>query len=248
MRLCSKFFAPTFLLLSVISISLPSFAEEIEYGCKEYEKELYQLEITGYSEGLSLIDEEYEKQCVAIKEKATSLFNDQFVVEDLFCSLMGHGAFGILRAVSEPTFGQNTQDTCYKEESVKDKKLSYTISQTWGCCIPQPQPKPKKDEKKDDCCRCPSFGEIDEMTKDHYEDFVFFRGLQGDPYNPDKGNVCRIELEWAELLGGLTDSGGYITHIEGSPDEQCLLQEYCLYRSDSGSMGGTTFVAIACRR
>src|SRR3990167_7053234 len=147
MRLCSKFLVLTFLLFPVISISLPSNAEEIAYGCEENEKELYNLEITGYSESLLPIDEEYAKQCVEIQEKATSLFDNKVIAEEFFCGFMGNSRFGILRAVSESTFGQNTKDTCYKEESVKDKKLSYTISQTWGCCIPQP--KPKKDEKKD---------------------------------------------------------------------------------------------------
>lgn len=247
MRLFFKFSALCLLLFQVISNGLPLYAKNQEFGCNLNERELYHSEIVGYSDFIFHAEEEIEERCLEVRQNALSIFNLSRTAAEYFCSFSSDTTFGILRAKGEPTFSKHTSDTCYRESGVKEEKLIYSIAQSWSCCIPLPVP--KIDKKKDDCCRCPSFSEINEMTKDRYDDFVFFRGLQGDRYNPDKGDVCRSELEWALLLGGLTDTGGYIKHSEGLPEEKCSqnLQEYCLYRSGPDSMGGTTFVAIACR-
>lgn len=141
----------------------------------------------------------------------------------------------------------------------------FVTSQIWSCCVPGSleidrsilnailaiEKIDKEEVRQDDatCCRCPSFGEIDEMASTHTDDFVARKDLFGSPYNPDNLGECRNILEWSEILGGFPDTtGSYITHTEGDGDDSCANQEYCVYKQGHADFGNAyAFVAIACR-
>lgn len=253
MTLFETKYIKSFLFFLIISISLLSYADENSYGCNEYEKELYTLDITGYSDTLLPIPEPLlEKVCLELKDKANERFEVELAIQKLFCTTFSFTG-GVLREKSGFSFGESEIDTCHAEQDPKGiGLLVYTISQEWGCCIPQPKPKEDKKlikdiEKEEDCCRCPTLAEVEEMTEK--EDFVFFRNLIAPPFNPNKRGECRSEFEWAAELDGLVDTVGYITHIEGEPDNICSAKAkgYCIYGSGTDQFKGNTFVAIACR-